>query len=181
MDKQEFDGVPLSTHSAIALRAAELVAELQQHVPADIGPAFATWLKSATTLVPGAEHAGITIFKRDSDIETAAATHHYPAVLDEIQSRHRQGPCLSAAGEDHTIHVDDLTADNRWPGYRDEAIQQTPIRSILSFQLFADRQATGALTFYASSPHAFDHESVELGRLFATHTALAWRILRRNG
>ncbi len=37
-----------------------------------------------------------------------------------------------------------------------------------------------ALNFYAESPNAFDEESVELGLIFATHTALVWSLLRRD-
>jgi AmiR/NasT family two-component response regulator len=36
------------------------------------------------------------------------------------------------------------------------------------------------LNFYAENPHAFDARSLEQGRIFATHTALAWIAMRRD-
>lgn len=180
MDTPGFDEMSLSAQSAFALRAAELVVELQQRASTDTGSALTALVESAASSVPGAQYAGITICKRGGDIETLAATDRYPVVLDEIQSRYREGPCLSAAWEHHQIRIDDLAADDRWPRYRDDAIQQTPIRSIMSFQLFGDRQTMGALNFYAEPANAFDEASVELGLVFATHTALAWNMLRRD-
>lgn len=38
----------------------------------------------------------------------------------------------------------------------------------------------GALNFYAEQSGAFDAESVEAGLVVATHTALAWNLLRRD-
>jgi len=75
---------------------------------------------------------------------------------------------------------DDLGADERWPLYREEALKQTPIRSILSFGMFGDGQTTAALNFYAEPTHAFDDGSVNLGMIFATHTAPVWNMARRE-
>jgi ANTAR domain len=73
-----------------------------------------------------------------------------------------------------------LTADDRWPLYRDEALKQTPIRSILSFGMFSEGGTTAALNFYAEPINAFDDGSVSLGLLFATHTGLLWNMTRRD-
>jgi transcriptional regulator with GAF, ATPase, and Fis domain len=73
-----------------------------------------------------------------------------------------------------------LTREHRWPAYCREATEQTPIRSIVSFQLFADHHSMGALNFFAEQPDAFDDEAAELGLILATHTALAWNMVRRD-
>ncbi|MBV8860984.1 MAG: GAF and ANTAR domain-containing protein, partial [Mycobacterium sp.] len=136
--------------------------------------------EGATEAVPGAQYGGITVTKRRRLSETAAATHRYPVVLDEIQRRLQQGPCLSAAEGQHSIRIDDLGADDRWPLYRDEALAHTPIRSILSFGVFRDGQTSAALNFYAEPTRAFDAGSVDSGLVSATHTALVWIMLRRD-
>lgn len=51
---------------------------------------------------------------------------------------------------------------------------------MLSFQMFADHKTMGALNFYAEQPDAFDDAAVEIGVIYATHGALAWRMLRRD-
>jgi GAF domain-containing protein len=101
-------------------------------------------------------------------------------MLDEIQSRYQQGPCLAAAALQETVRIDDLVRDDRWPLYRGAAIRQTPIRSLLSFGMFKEGGASAALNFYAESPNVFDDGSVNLGLLFATNAALVWNMMRRD-
>lgn len=155
------------------VRAAQLVADLHQRASLDAEELLRELVEGATEAVPGAQYAGITVTKRRLPSETAAATHRYPVVLEEIQSRCQQGPCLSAATQQHSIRIDDLEADDRWPLYRDEAVAQTPIRSILSFGVFRDGQTTAALNFYAEPIRAFGARSVDLGMdRFATRPAV---------
>jgi ANTAR domain/GAF domain len=176
----ESQRMSVSSQSTMFVRAAQLVADLHQQASLDAEKLLRELVEGATEAVPGAQYAGITVTRRQLPSETAAATHHYPVVLDEIQSRCQQGPCLSAATQQHNVRIDDLGADDRWPLYRDEAVAQTPIRSILSFGVFRDGQTSAALNFYAESNCAFDARSVDLGLISATHTALVWTILRRD-
>lgn len=136
--------------------------------------------RNALAAVSGAEHAGITVACEDGTVHTAAATDQYPNLLDKIQQRHGDGPCLSAAWENHVIRIDDLTTVQRWPGYCRDAVEQTPIRSVMSFQLFASPHTVGALNFFADRPFAFDDDAVETGVIVATHTAMCWQALRRD-
>jgi hypothetical protein len=165
--------------NAIIAQLAALVSELQRN-PVDADQALTELIESAPQFVPGAQYAAITLASQSSGISTPAATHRYPAVLDKIQQQHQDGPCLSAAWEHHVIRIDDLAAETRWPRYTQDAVDQTPIRSILAFELAVSSDSLSALNFYADRPQAFDEESVELGWIFATHTALTWRMLRRD-
>ena len=132
-------------------------------------------------LVPGAQYAGITVAHRANGISTLAATNHYPVILDEIQQLHQDGPCLTAAWEQHTQRIDDLEAETRWPKYRQDAVDRTPIRSILSFELAVNADVRGALNFLAEKPGSFSTaESQELALVAATHVAMAWTTLRRD-
>jgi GAF domain-containing protein len=162
-------------------KLAELVQTLeQQQQETDVDAVLRELTQSAVKSMPGAQSAGITIASRDGKVRTASATNPYPLLLDHIQQRHDQGPCLSAAWEQHVVRINDMTLDDRWPAYCREAVELTPIRSVLSFQLFADHHSMGALSFYAEQPNVFDDEAVELGLILATHTALAWNTLRRD-
>lgn len=136
--------------------------------------------ESATRGVPGAQYAGLTMVSKKEGIRNVAATHPYVVALDDLQRRVQDGPCLTAAWENHTVRVDDLSVETRWPAYRAGALEMTPIRSIVSFQVFAGERATGALNFFAERGHAFTDDAVELGLIFATHTAIAWGMLRRD-
>jgi hypothetical protein len=130
--------------------------------------------------VPGAQHAGITVATRSGTVETVSSTDPVAVVLDDIQRRHAEGPCLSAAWDEQIIRIDDMSEAGRWPRYRRDVLQESPIRSVLSFRLFLERKAMGALNFYAEAPHAFVEDSVAVGLLWASHTSLAWKMTERD-
>jgi transcriptional regulator with GAF, ATPase, and Fis domain len=159
---------------------ADLVQSLQGQEHVALDEVLGELTAGSVAAMPGAESAGITLASRDGKVQTPSATDRYPAVLDEIQQRHEEGPCLSAAWEQHLIRIDDMSSEKRWPRYCKDAVLETPIRSVISFQLFADHNHMGALNFYAEQPRAFDSEAAEMGYILASHTAVAWGMLRRN-
>jgi transcriptional regulator with GAF, ATPase, and Fis domain len=167
-------------HSKLASDIAQLVQLLQREVT-DGDALLSELTQNAVKLVSGARHAGITVSDRGGGVHTAASsTGRYPALIDKIQQTHREGPCLSAAWQQHMIRIDDLTLDERWQAFCRDTVEQTPVRSIMSFQLFADQKTMGALNFYAEQPAVFDDDAVEAGLILATHTALAWKLVRRE-
>jgi transcriptional regulator with GAF, ATPase, and Fis domain len=168
-----------SSRSTALLEVAEVVCDLQ-HLLDHAETALPHLTESAAKLIPGAECAGITLVRRKGGPESAAASHRFAVLLDEVQRLHREGPAISAVDEDEIIRIDDLAAAERWPRYRDDAIRLTPIRSIMSVRFAIDSKSAGALTFYSERPAAFDDASVELALVFATHTALVWNIVRRS-
>jgi hypothetical protein len=170
----------LDSQTAMYLRATQFVADLHQRASFDTPALLGGLITGAPESVPGAQYAGITVTQRRRGIETAAATHRYAVILDEIQGRYQQGPCLTAAALQESVRIDDLVGDDRWPLYRGAALRQTPIRSILSFGMFKEGVSAAALNFYAETPDVFDNESVNLGLIFATHAALIWNMMRRD-
>ena len=98
---------------ATHLRIAELVQELHSRADTDSDTVIAELVEHAAVEVPGAQYAGVTVTRNAKQIDTPAATHKWPILLDEIQQRHREGPCLTAAWEEKTIHVAGL--GNRRP------------------------------------------------------------------
>lgn len=130
--------------------------------------------------VAGCQYAGITVANGSKTVSNVVATHRYPMVLDAIQNRCGEGPCVAAAWRHHVMHIDDLYVDQRWPRYRQYALEETPIRSVLSYELSVGGDGMSALNFYADSPRAFTDDSFELGGVLATHVALAWSMMRRH-
>lgn len=170
---------PLEAHSAHR-RIADIVRTLHDRSEADSETVIAELAEHAAQEIPGAKYAGVTVTTNRKRVDTPAATHPYAVVLDEIQQRHREGPCLESAWEKTTIHLADLENDFRYPRYREDALAETPIRSIMAFQLFIADRTMGALNVYAEEPHAFDDETEEVGLIFATHSAVAWNSARRD-
>ncbi|MGN6337147.1 GAF and ANTAR domain-containing protein [Mycobacterium sp.] len=156
------------------------VVEVVQGGETDPDSALLDVIKTSVVSIPGAQYAGITLVEQGGDITTVAATHDFPRWLDDVQREVGEGPCLSAAWNQHTIRIDDLASDDRWPRYRDMALERTPVRSVLSFRLFDDGKVMGALNFHADGAGAFDDESIEVGLIFAANTTLAWNSMRRE-
>lgn len=135
-------------NSSIVAQLAELVATLERK-GTDTAAVLRELIDNGAYRVEGCRHAGITVADSGAGISNIAATHHYATDLDAVQDRYREGPCVAAAWEHHVMHIADLAADARWPHYQQYALEHTPIRSILSYELFVDGGTTAALNFYA--------------------------------
>lgn len=168
--------------ASVHRRMAELMQDLHGRLDADTGAdaVLAELVEHAAAEIPGAQYAGVTVTRDMRHIDTPAATDKWPVLLDEIQQRHCEGPCLSAAWEHQTVHVADLRSDERFPLYRREALESTPIRSIMAFQLFIADRTMGALNVYAEQPEAFSADTREVGLIFAAHSSVAWNSARRD-
>ncbi|OBG32685.1 GAF and ANTAR domain-containing protein [Mycobacterium sp. E3198] len=165
--------------TTVVAQLTALIADLErQEMETSVG--LLELIASGARHVAGSQYAGITLADKTRTVTNVAATHRYPMVLDAIQNRYGEGPCLSAAWRHHIMHVEDLNVEQRWPTYQRHALEETPIRSILSYELFADSGSMAALNFYAEHPHAFGDESLEIGAVFATHIGLAWSMMRRQ-
>jgi GAF domain-containing protein len=165
---------------AAHLRVAELVQGLHNRSDTDSDTVVAELAEIAAVEIPGAQYAGITLSRNANRIETPAATHHWPLLLDKIQQQHLEGPCLTAAWEERVVHVPDLQTEDRFPNYRRDALAETPIRAIMAFQLFIADETLGALNVYAETADAFTPESRTLGLIFAAHSSVAWNSARRE-
>jgi GAF domain-containing protein len=165
-----------STH----FRIAELVQDLYGRPETDSDTVIAELAENAAVEIPGAQYAGVSVTRNAKHIDTPAATHKWPILLDEIQQRYREGPCLTAAWDEKTIHVADLETDDRFPLYRRDVLEQTPIRAIMAFQLFIADETMGALNVYAEQPHAFGPETRVIGAIFAAHSSVVWNAARRD-
>jgi GAF domain-containing protein len=165
---------------ATHLRIAQIVQDLYGRPDTDSDTVIAELAEHAAAEIPGAEYAGVTVTRNAKQIDTPATTHKWPLLLDEIQQRHGEGPCLTAAWEEKIIHVADLTTDERFPLYARDALTETPIRSVMAFQMWIAGEQMGALNVYAETAHAFGPQTREIGLVFASHSSVAWNAARRD-
>lgn len=164
----------------VHLQIVERMRVISDHQFDDPSAAADQLVAAAVEYVPGALYASISVLGPQCRLDTVAAAGDYPAVLDAIQMRHRQGPCVDAARHSRIVEVHDLAADERWPLYRRDVLATTPIRSSVSLCLSSDRQTSGALNIFAEQPGAFSADAVEIAEAYATHAALAWDVVRRK-
>jgi transcriptional regulator with GAF, ATPase, and Fis domain len=128
----------------------------------------------AVGLVPGAEHAAITVV-RQGQFRTIATTSEIPGVIDEIQYSTGQGPCVDAIREHELFVTDDLVGEPRWPQFVRAVVSRTGVRSMLSVRLFLEGDTLGALNLYAWRTSAFPDEAQATAAMFAAHAAIAYR------
>lgn len=170
----------LTSRNDMMRDVADLVHTLNQRTRADADGALDELVANLLGHMSCAQHAGVTLATSSGEVQTLSATDGYPAALDGIQRRLREGPCLAAAWKHHVVRLDDVCGEERWPSYCREVAATTPIRSVLAFEIFTGDGTTGALNFYAQTANAFDDDAVELGLILATHAALAWHMVRRD-
>lgn len=125
----------------------------------------------ACLFVPGCDWAGITSNPQGAPPCTVASSDDTSRLIDEIQHRCGEGPCVRAAGTEEPMLAPDLTTETRWPRFCPVALEHTPVLGVLSYHL-TDSPAPTALNLYAGTAGAFDHEAVTTGALFATHASV---------
>lgn len=167
----------------VHFKIAELARQMHA-VPESIEDSTGRVLDSITAgaveHVPGARYAGVLLVDQKKNFDTLAPTDPLMNEADRIQRETGEGPCLQAAWDHHTVLVNDIRRDERFPAFSARVIDETPLRSSLSFKLFTDKGTIGALNVFSDETDVFGEESLEIGLLFATHAALALRAARQQ-
>lgn len=137
----------------------------------DVAAARQRLVDLACVVIEGCEWAAITVWPTRRSPRTVASTGAVSQQVDQVQYEAREGPCLTATGQDSPVWMPDLVAETRWPAFVQGALVRTPVRSALSFHLADDPQRS-ALNLYAGTPGVLDTHAVTNGALFATHAAV---------
>ncbi|MFH5231721.1 GAF and ANTAR domain-containing protein [Antrihabitans spumae] len=135
--------------------------------------------ESARTAIPGSEHAGITLITENGKLDSRGATGELPALIDKMQEELRRGPCIDAAHDEQVVLVTDMSKEERWGGFSETAAS-AGVGSMLSFQLWVEKEHIGALNMYSSKTDAFDDGSADIGLPLATHASVAIAAARRE-
>ena len=118
--------------------------------------------------VPGCNWASITVMS-GSRGKTLAASDPVAEQADRLQYELGEGPCLQAAEDDRNFLLFDVESERRWPRFAQALADQTPVRSVLSFQLAAEESA--ALNVFADRAGAFTGDAVDVAGIIAAHAS----------
>jgi hypothetical protein len=99
-------------------------------------------------------------------------------LLDELQDGLAEGPGLAARKALRAVLVPDTTMDPRWRRYQ-RAVAQRGHRSVLAIPLLEEQEAAATLTFYSTSPDAFDGAAVAACEALAVRAAKVVRLAVR--
>jgi GAF domain-containing protein len=159
-----------TSHHARALDAA---AELGQIDLASnsLEQVLDTIARIAKRTVPGAAEVSFTLIDRDK-AWTAAFTGQLALDLDERQYEIGHGPCVDSAQGGTVIHIRDMASETRWPAYTPAAVAAGANAS-LSVGVPVQDALLAALNTYATKPHAFDDDAVDVAKSFARYAAVA--------
>jgi ANTAR domain len=160
MDSSEFGQLA----EEFALLGVEL------HGPGNNDEALTRMVELAVKYVDGCSWASVLVTSGGRG-KTLAASDEVPRNVDRLQSALGEGPCLSAAEDDRSYALFDVTDHERWPRFSEAVATQTPVRSVLAFELPA--RPSAALNLFGATPGAFDEESVVTGAIFAAHVSTA--------
>jgi transcriptional regulator with GAF, ATPase, and Fis domain len=147
----------------------DLAVELQGQLDAEA--TLEAIVQSSVGLVPGARWAGISLIE-GRKVSSRAPTDDLVAELDGLQTSLNEGPCLSALREHHTVEIDDMNTESRWPRFAKESLR-LGVQSLLSFQLFVRKDNLGALNLYGGEANVFDEDSHLAGSVLAQHASVA--------
>lgn len=156
-------------HSALAQTARAVYAEAKPRART-VAEAFAA---QARAYIPGVSDVVVHLGVHDRSVRPGSAGEDEPHPIDQITAETGEGPCEEAASTQRIVRVPDLGADGRWPAFSRAVLSQTPVRSMLSFQLYSPNQKWGSLTLCGQDPHALGAGAEAQGAIVATHAALA--------
>ncbi|MER5597180.1 GAF and ANTAR domain-containing protein [Streptomyces sp. NPDC002265] len=129
-----------------------------------------TAVRLAVRLLPGAEHAGISVLD--------GTDRRHPVAWSDDVVRAAESPAQVRAVRPYwhrlrntpVVRLDDSESEG---GEGDGELAALGLRSALALRLRADRQRLTVLTVYARKPRTFDETATRVGRLFTAHVGLA--------
>ena len=152
-------------------RVAEVVRVL--HAETGVQDTVDRAVAVATEVVPGCDHASVSLAHQDRRMETLAATSVVCRRGDELQYELQEGPCEDSASSYDTVRSADLARETRWPSWSARAVRELGVHSVLSFRLYTATDDLGALNLYADHADVFDDAAEGVGYALAAHVAVA--------
>lgn len=116
----------------------------------------------------------VTLLRRKRPA-TIAGSSADAILLDSIEQRLGDGPCLLALRTGVPVLLGDVSSDPRWPEFRQE-LAAKGFRSALGVPLDLDRNASAVLNFFASETGVFSQEAIEEAQRFADVAGRALRL-----
>jgi GAF domain-containing protein len=164
--QEDLDGL-----SDQSVRSLDILARALHVKNAELEPALRAIVSAAVGTLSSAQHAGLIIVAR-GELVPQATTGRPPQLLDELQQKLKDGPCLHAAVQQALIRIDDMSGERRWPEFAAEA-ENLGVASMLCVPLRVHERSLGTLSLYAERVTAFTGHDERITTLFATLAAIA--------
>jgi GAF domain-containing protein len=120
----------------------------------------------ARATVPGCDGASLSLLGADGVVQTPAATDEQTFILDDLQYRAGEGPCLQAIASGEVIRVDDFATETRFPSYGPLAAARET-NSCLSVPMNAGAGRLGGLNLYGRATGSYGETAESVAVAFA--------------
>jgi anti-anti-sigma factor len=162
----------ISAMTGLVDGAAPKTAEHAPSLPANTGVVYAALrlvAAMARATVGGADGVSVAL-TRHGQLITVATSDEVIAQMDRDQYATGEGPCMSAAEDGRSFHVESVEEEVRWPRFIPRA-RHHGIASILSSPLMVAERPVGSLNIYSNAERAFGPHDQELAALFASEAS----------
>ena len=161
----------LTEISDLNIRSLDILARALHVKSGELEPTLQAIVSTAVRMLSPARYAGLIIFS-GGELIPQASTDRVPLLLDHLQQKLGDGPCINAAQSQSIVRIDDTRQDGRWPDFAAGAAN-LGVRSMLCVPLWVDERCLGALSLYADQAAAFTDLHGRVTTLLATFAALA--------
>jgi hypothetical protein len=134
----------------------------------------------ALTAVPGCDHACVTTITAGGEPHREAGTDDIAMLVDELEWKTGEGPCVDAVLTDRYELDPDITKDSVWPELARLVVEQTPVRGMAGYRIMDGPRKVGALNLYSDEPGALTAESASMGAVVAAFASVALTAAAHN-
>lgn len=116
--------------------------------------------------VLGVDGAGVSLGDRNAALQFVTATDESVTQVEERQIALQQGPCHDAFQSGEQVTSADLRTEERWPGFRESAVQ-LGMRAVAGIPMLVNEERIGAVNLYVSQPREWPADDLEIAQLLS--------------
>ncbi|WP_309476717.1 GAF and ANTAR domain-containing protein [Arthrobacter sp. ISL-95] len=121
---------------------------------------------AAMSQVAGARIDCALTLRRRKRTATIAGSSNEAVLLDRIEQKLGQGPCVDALNAGHPVLLADVATENSWPEYS-RALAAAAVRSALGVPVDLGETSEAVLNFFAPETGLFTEEAISAAEAFA--------------
>jgi GAF domain-containing protein len=116
--------------------------------------------------------AGLVLADPSGELQVLASTSEESRLVEVLQLRAGEGPCVECYATGTAVTVDDIRALDSWPAFKAEALS-LGFRSVHSVPMRIHGRTIGAMGLFGSTPGSLTAEDAAIGQALADVATLS--------